>query len=154
MSLFAALRDAGLSPEQRDARGLMPLEAARSLVAQSTHVRRENLDALWLALCSLDNGDELLRLGGALVWEMPPRGRENVALLERYGADLLPWLKSRMQGGVLVNHPWCVLPCLLAMEHPEALELLLSVEGVAADGGSMRAWEFSPPNAAEPREED
>lgn len=143
MSLADALRDARLPPEQRDARGLMPLEQARALVATTTHIHRENLDQLWLALCSLENGDELLRLGGALIWEMPPRGHENLALLERYGAGLLPWLKSRCEAGILVNHPWCVLPCLLAMAQPEALELLLTVEGVAAEVGFMQAWQFS-----------
>ena len=143
MSLAAALRDATFAPEQRDARGLMPLDDARALIREATHVTRDNLDAVWLALCSLESGEELLCLAGGLAWDHPPRGKENLALLERYGAGLLPWLKSRCEGGTLVNHPWCVLPCLMAMAHPGALELLLSVDGVAAEVGAMRAWQFT-----------
>ena len=43
------------------------------------------------------------------------RWTDNLALHERYGDAILPWLRSRLRNGVLTNVPWCVLPCLLAI---------------------------------------
>ena len=142
MSIESAIRDAALSPAELDARGLLPVAQARALLAAATAVERENLDQLWAALVSLEDGDDLLASSRHLEWHFPPRGRDNTALVERYGAGALGWLASRQEHGVLVNHPWCVVPCVLALDAPGALELLLGVAGVAADGGDMKAWVF------------
>jgi hypothetical protein len=106
-------------------------------------VDRDNLDAVWAALCSLGDGAELATAAAHLDWQMPPRGKANVAFVERYGAGALAWLRTRVGNGVLTNHPWCVLPCVMELDDPGALDLLLDVDGVLADGGSMTAWVFS-----------
>ncbi len=141
MSLEAALRDAAVSP--RDDRGLMPIEDARRILADARTVERDTLDAIWAAMLSLVNGEELLERARHLEWHMPVRGMQNVALVERYGASALPWLASRVHAGVLVNHPWCVLPSLHALDDPRALELLLGVDGVVAAAGEMKYWQFT-----------
>lgn len=145
MSLEAAINDADRDPTTLDDRGLVPLAEARATLAATTAVDRDNLDAVWAALCSLADGAELATAAAHLDWQMPPRGKANVAFVERYGAGALAWLRTRVGNGVLVNHPWCVLPCVMALDDPGALDLLLDVNGVIADGGSMTAWVFSRP---------
>ncbi len=120
----------------------MPLAQARAIVAAATAVTRDNLDEVWAALCSLADGAELATAAAHLTWQMPPRGKTNVAFVERYGAGALAWLRTRVGHGVLTNHPWCVLPCVHALDDAGALELLLDVDGVVADGGTMVAWVF------------
>jgi hypothetical protein len=120
----------------------MPLSRARETLAAATTVTRDNLDAVWAAMVSLTDGTELLAAAGHLDWQHPPRGKYNIALVERYGAGALPWLGSRREHGILVNHPWCVVPSILALDAPAALALLLEVDGVATDGGHMTAWIF------------
>ncbi len=142
MTLETALRDARLTPTELDARGLMPLERARATLAETTAVTRDNLDIVWAAMLSLEHGAELAAASAHLDWQLPPRGRDNIALAQRYGADLVPWLATRARGGVLVNHPWCVIPCIRAIADAAALELLLKVGGVDSDGGKMTAWVF------------
>ena len=143
MSVESAISDADRDPETLDDRGLVPLAEARATVAATAAVERDNLDAVWAALCSLADGDELASAAAHLDWQMPPRGKDNVAFVERYGAGALAWLRTRIGNGVLVNHPWCVLPCVMALDDPGALDLLLDVDGVIADGGSMTAWVFT-----------
>lgn len=144
MSVAAAMKDARVDT---DARGLMPIERAREVLAGASSVDRGSLDEVWAALLSLDAA-ELVSATQHLDWQHPVRGRENLALTERYGRDALPWLQTRLREGVLVNHPWCVLPCLLALDVPEALELLLSVDGVLANAGDMKFWQFTPADPA------
>lgn len=143
MSLESAIRDADRDPATLDERGLVPLAEARATIAATTVVDRDNLDAVWAALCSLGDGAELATAAAHLDWQMPPRGKANVAFVERYGAGALAWLRTRVGNGVLTNHPWCVLPCVMAIDDPGALDLLLDVDGVIADGGTMTAWVFS-----------
>jgi hypothetical protein len=67
------------------------------------------------ALLSLPTGDDFVREAARLDWRGSPRGMMNVAPVERYGAEVLPWLAEHLQpGGTLTNIPWCVLPCLFA----------------------------------------
>ena len=143
MSLESAIGDADRDPATLDDRGLVPLAEARATIAATAVVDRDNLDPVWAALCSLGDGAELATAAAHLDWQMPPRGKENVAFVERYGAGALAWLRTRVGNGVLINHPWCVLPCVMALDDPGALELLLDVDGVIADGGSMTAWVFT-----------
>ncbi|MBK7195510.1 MAG: hypothetical protein IPH80_23750 [Myxococcales bacterium] len=143
MSLESAISDADRDPATLDERGLVPLAEARATIAATTVVDRDNLDAVWAALCSLGDGAELATAAAHLDWQMPPRGKANVAFVERYGAGALAWLRTRVGNGVLTNHPWCVLPCVMELDDPGALDLLLDVDGVLADGGSMTAWVFS-----------
>lgn len=151
MSLASAISDASVPATALDGRGLMPLDQARAEVAAAAEVTRDNLDLIWLALLSLEDGGELARAAAHLRWLMPPRGKDNRAMIERYGAGALPWLASRQEHGVLVNHPWCVLPCLRALDDAGALELLLTVDGVQPDSGSMTAWVFERAPVAEER---
>ncbi|MEZ4401058.1 MAG: hypothetical protein R3B06_13625 [Kofleriaceae bacterium] len=137
------MRDAKRDAASIDARGLVPLAEARATVAAATVVDRSNLDAVWAALCSLADGAELAAAAAHLDWQQPPRGKANLALVERYGAGALAWLRTRVHAGVLVNHPWCVLPCVMALDDPGALDLLLEVDGVVADGGAMTAWVYA-----------
>ncbi|MBK9036188.1 MAG: hypothetical protein IPL61_33920 [Myxococcales bacterium] len=145
MSLTSALDDDDRTPDRLDDRGLVPLDEARSILAANPAVTRDNLDQVWAALVSLADGAELAAAAAQLEWQMPPRGRDNIALVERYGAGALAWLRTRVGHGVLINHPWCVLPCVMALDDPGALELLLEVDGVIADGGTMVAWVFERP---------
>lgn len=142
MSLEAAIRDASLDPAALDERGLLPVAQARALLAATDAVDRDNLDQVWLALLSLDDGAELARAAAHLRWNHPPRGKANLALVERYGDGALAWLATRQEHGVLIDHPWCVLPSLHALATPGALALLLSVDGVLVDAGSMTAWVY------------
>src|SRR5690349_1097426 len=135
--VVGALRDAEV--ERRDDRGLMPLPLARDIVASARAFRRDGADRLWAALVSLSDADEACAALTRLTWEHPPRGRDNTALAERYGAGLLPWLRGRLDRGVLLNVPWCVGPCLLAIGEVGALELLWQVERYR-DRMTMTAW--------------
>lgn len=115
-------------------------------LAGVTTVTRENLDEVWAAMLALPDGAALAREAKHLDWQMPPRGRENTDLVERFGADVLPWIRTRItDDGVLLNQPWCVVPCLMALDDPRALELLLDVDAALADGGDMARWEHTPP---------
>jgi hypothetical protein len=137
--VVSAMRDARVHV---DARGLVPLEDARRLVAETRAYRKgegEEIDGTfvleadrtWAALLSLEDGAEFLTHARRISWEFHVRGRDNLALLERYGAAILPWLRSRLRpDGVLVNVPWCVVPCLLAIGERDALELALEARAV------------------------
>jgi hypothetical protein len=136
----SALRDAGV--DSLDDRGLMPLAEARGIVRESRRFHRGEAravgetmvlesDTLWAALLSLEDAAEFVKEGSRLSWEFHVRGRFNVAPLERYGDAILPWLRSRLRtDGVLVNVPWCVVPCLLAIPGREALDLALATHAV------------------------
>lgn len=138
----SALRDAKV--EARDARGLMPITQAREILESARVVDRDSLDAIWAAMVSLATPEELVASTRHLEWQMPVRGMENLALVERYGAGALGWLAARVHAGVLINHPWCVVPSLLALADPGVLDLLLSLRGAIVDGGSMQFWQYTP----------
>ncbi len=136
----SALDDARV--DERDERGLMPLPAARAAVAAADAFRKgqartvrgtsvTDADRLWAALLSLETADELVREARRLRWEFHVRGRDNLALHQRYGDAILPWLESRLDDeGVLFNVPWCVVPCLLAIGTRAALALALRARSV------------------------
>ncbi|MRG93641.1 DUF7003 family protein [Polyangium spumosum] len=143
-----AMRDARVS--RRDGRGLMSLSEARRLL-ESTEVYRKGegrstggtmvfeSDRVWAALLSLEDAAEFVKHATRIRWEFQVRGRDNVALHDRYGDGILPWIERRVEGdGALVNVPWCVLPCLLAIGTREALEVTLRVRSVVelASAGS------------------
>lgn len=125
-----------------DDRGLMPLATARSLLGETRTFRRgeseevdgtmvDESDRVWAALLSLEDTAEFVKEATRLSWEFHVRGRDNLAPLERYGEGIVPWLRSRLRAdGVLVNVPWCVVPCLLAIPSGQALELALATRAV------------------------
>jgi hypothetical protein len=136
----SAMRDARI--DVRDERGLVPLADARRVV-EATHVFRKGAgemkggtfvlesDRVWAALLSLDSAEELVRHAKRIEWEFHVRGRDNIALFERWGAGILPWIESRIdERGVLTNVPWCIVPCLLAMDGKDALRVALKVDSV------------------------
>lgn len=126
--LDAALRDSDL--EARDERGLLPLDDARAIVAATTTYTRDVSDRAWAALLSLADADEACREAKRITWDFHVRAFDNLALIERYGDGILPWLASRVEDGTLRDVPWCVRPCVLALATEDALRLALSVERV------------------------
>lgn len=134
----AAVRNAGVA--ERDERGLMPLEEARALVgALDVYVKGDFLpgtnilesDRAWAALLSLEDAAELVEHAERIDWRFHVRGRDNTALLERYGEDIMPWIEHRLDDrGVLFDIPWCVVPCLLQIPSRRALELALATYAV------------------------
>ncbi len=147
----AALRDACAPLDHRQ---LMPLADARQILSETRTFRRgearkvgESMvlesDTVWAALLSLEDTAEFVREATRLSWEYHVRGTDNLAPLARYGAGILPWLQSRLRpDGVLVNIPWCVVPCLLAIGSREALELALATHAVhdLLDGQPRLGW--------------
>jgi hypothetical protein len=137
--VHAAVRDTYV---ELDERGLVPLADARRLVGETRVYRKGEgemvqgtfvleSDRVWAAILSLEDVGEFVREATRISWEFHVRGRDNTAPLERYGAGILPWLRSRLRAdGVLVNVPWCVVPCLLGIEGREALELALATHAV------------------------
>jgi hypothetical protein len=136
----SAMRDARVSP--RDERGLMPLASARRIVEATTIYRKGDgemrdgtfvleSDVVWAALLSLETAEELVRHAKRIDWQFHVRGRDNLALFERWGAAILPWIESRIDDrSVLTNVPWCLVPCLLAIDSKDALRVALKVEAV------------------------
>jgi hypothetical protein len=131
----------------RDERGLMPLAGARALVQAAREFRKGggrmvgdtwvlDSDVLWAALMSLADAAEFVREATRLCWFFHPRGQDNTAPLERYGEAILPWLASFVRpDGRLVNVPWCVKPCLLAIGRAEVFALLWGVTCVSEGTG-------------------
>lgn len=139
--ITSAVRQGGVGAAELDARGLMPVATARAILRGTTVVARGEgqdiagthvlaSDIVWAALLSLEDGAEFCAAATALVWETPPRGMFNVDLWKRYGDAIVPWLASRAQGDVLVDHPWCVVPCLLACTSSAAFELVWRIRRV------------------------
>lgn len=137
-SVSSAMRDARA---KRDDRGLVPIDDARRWLSgrdrfckgdgemlEGTFVLES--DRTWAALLSLEDATEFVKHATRLAWEFHVRGRDNLALHERYGDAILPWLRSRLKGKVLYNVPWCVLPCLLAIGNRDALALALDARAV------------------------
>lgn len=138
--LAAAMRDAAVTVDDR---GLMPLDEARALVAatdryvKGEHIEHEGKtmlesDRVWAAILSLADAAEAVRESTRIEWDFQVRAHDNLALLERYGDGILPWLRSRLVEHTLINVPWCVVPCILALDHPGALDVALAswaVEG-------------------------
>jgi hypothetical protein len=136
----AAMRAARV--KRTDSRGLLPVQEARRFLASVDVFRRGKArlvrgtrvfesDRVWAALLSLDNAEEFVRHAKRMAWEFSGRGRENTAVLERYGIGILPWIESRLsEDAELVNVPSCVMPCLLAIGTTSALELALRIHSV------------------------
>jgi hypothetical protein len=107
----SAIHDARIAT---DSRGLMKLKDARRwLAARKTFSKGEGemvdgtfvleSDRTWAALLSLEDAAELVREATRLEWRFHVRGKDNLALHERYGDEILPWLGSRLKNGVLYN---------------------------------------------------
>lgn len=136
----AAMRNAGL--DLLDDRGLMPLADAVARVA-ATGIYTQGKGRLirgiyvtdgyllWAALLSLEGPEDFVREARRLKWKHNPPMMDNRAPVERYGIGILPWLADHVdRRGTLLNHPWCILPCLLALPDPAVGALLASVKEV------------------------
>lgn len=135
--LDAMIDAAGL--ETRDARGLMPLSDARKKLARKKKLARGasvmrggravwDADVLYAALCSLEDATEFVKVASRLVFEHPPRGRDNLAFHERYGDAILPWIDAAIGAdGAVPAQPWCLLPCLSCIGGDAAAEVALRV---------------------------
>ncbi len=120
----------------------MPLDQARARVEAAERYERGDArevegtvvldsDLLWAALLSLRDAGEFVTHARRIEWHFHVRGRENLAPLERYGIEILPWLEAHVsEQGTLHDVPWCVLPCLLATRARGAARLALRVERV------------------------
>lgn len=137
--LPSAMRDARVAT---DARGLMPLDEARTVVAQLTRFEKAasassnvlGADLAWAALLSLRDVDEFLEAALRIEWSFHVRGHGNVAAIERYGDGILPWIRSAIdEHGTLRNVPWCLYPCLLAIGTAEAMDVAFLVRRTNAD---------------------
>jgi len=146
----SAVGDLGL---KLDARGLLPLAQARKRVRAAkvvargeTHViegqvsRPVDFDFLWAALLSLEDAGEFVREATRLQWKFSPRGFDNVAPFERYGAAIVPWLAHFVDAkGRLTSTPWCIVPCLHEISSKDALAVLLAIRDEASSE-RVRTW--------------
>ncbi len=137
--LRSAMRDARVAT---DARGLMPIEEARRVVAGLTTFEKApaddtpvlGADLAWAAILSLADAREFLDAARRIHWNFHVRGHGNLAALERYGEAILPWIAHAIDArGNLRNVPWCLYPCLLAIGTPEALDVAFLVRSTSAD---------------------
>src|SRR5579871_3908848 len=121
-----------------DDRGLMPLGPAREALRGRVFAKGAprtighqvvlESDIMWAALLSLEDAQEFVTYALRMKWDHRPRGRDNTAFVQRYGAGVLPWIASRVDArGHLIDEPACVVACLLAIGTVEALELLLKL---------------------------
>ncbi|HZJ71794.1 MAG TPA: hypothetical protein VFF36_12750, partial [Planctomycetota bacterium] len=130
------------APSRLDDRGLMPLDEARAVVRATAVFRRGDTeviegsgvteaDRVWAALLSLADAAEFVDHARRIDWRFHVRGTDNLTALHRYGPEIMPWFESRLRAdGVLLNIPWCIVPCLLAIDSPAALELALRTTAV------------------------
>lgn len=142
------MANAGVEP---DSRGLMALGQARAIVRSTSvfeHNKRSSAagrhfhdaDLAWAALHSVQDADEFVRAAKRIQWHADVRGRYNLAAFERYGAGMLPWLDSRIdRRGVLINKPWCLLPCLLAIVDPRAFSVAVKIRAVGDENTAIPA---------------
>jgi hypothetical protein len=80
---------------------------------------------VWAALLRLADGASFVDAARRLRWSFDPPGMDNTEPVDRFGASILPWLADHvLDGGVLVNTPWCIAPCLVALDDPRAFDLL------------------------------
>ena len=121
----------------------MQATEARAFLARTSVFERANADAVWAALLALDDAAEAASTAARLDWRYHPRGRDNIELVLRHGAAMLPWIASRVRDGVLVNVPWCLGPMLLAIGTPEAFAIVWDLAGYD-DTSEMVAWEIQP----------
>jgi hypothetical protein len=118
-----------------DARGLVPLDEARAVLARTDTFGD---DVVWAALLSLEDPAEAVTEARRLRWAAHPRRPDDIALLERYGDGIFPWLEDHVDAsGNLVNVPWVVTPCIESLGSKRAFELVWRVRTIdgADDGG-------------------
>ena len=133
----SAMRDARV---KLDDRGLMAIGAAREIVRgtdvyekgegrmiDGTHVL--DSDVVWAALLSLEDGAEFVHEARRIVWKFSVRGFDNIAPVQRYGATVLPWIEHNIKADKLAEQPWCLLPCLLAIDDESAFDVAAKIEG-------------------------
>lgn len=122
------------APSPVDARGLLPLDRARAIVASATAFARYGVpssDELWAALLSLADANEFVREALRLDWQFPYlRGWDNEDAVIRYGAGALPWLSAlaERQGGVVGSIPalpWYFVGTHLLAVGPDAVDAVL-----------------------------
>jgi hypothetical protein len=146
----SAVADLGL---RLDARGLVPVaEAKRRVRAAKVFERGKShkipnqlsqptdADYLWAALLSLENAEQFVREASRIVWKLSPRGFDNIAPFERYGAAIMPWLARNVdEKGKLAPSPWCIVPCLAEIGDKSALEVLLRIRAGNVNAREVRS---------------
>lgn len=132
MTILASVRNSKL---ELDERGLVRLDVARQFVQRADSFTRGKWlggiwesERLWACLMSLEDAQEFVREATRLEWRFHPRASQNLEPLERYRAEIFPWLRSRVKDDVLINVPSCVVPLLCALGTQEAFDLLLRVK--------------------------
>jgi hypothetical protein len=111
-----------------DARGVWPIDRARAFLASLKEPPAEfkfaRGDDLWCSLLSLQDAAEFHAEARRLQLVNHPRGHYNLALHERYGDAILPWLAEHLDGETLHNVPWNVMPLLLAIGTEAAFDVV------------------------------
>lgn len=146
-----AMRDAGLRPEDRDARGLMALARASKLLrGVKTIVRGEgrslndthvwDSDLAWAALLSLEDGKEVVRTS-KLDWKMPPRGQDNPGVAERYGDAALDWINGYLERKSEGPGFACLAATVLALDMSvKAFDCAVRVDAVRPEQLLLWQW--------------
>lgn len=120
-----------------DARGLVPLAAARGVVRKVKRVERDgnpDSDTIWAALLSLQDGAEFSLAASRIEWTFPHlRGWDNEDAVLRYGAGALPWLEAMLDAlsgkvGSIPPLPFYFVGTHLLAIGPEAAGAVLRVE--------------------------
>ena len=138
-----------------DARGLLPLDEARRIVAAATEfrvggwhhegdLRWTDSDVLWGALLSLESPEEFAREARRLTWVHCPRSADgNVDPHTRYEDGVLVWVAACLSpDGELSPLPENVGTCLLQVGTAAGWELigrLASVGGNRVAAASLRS---------------
>ena len=132
-----------------DARGLVPLAAARKTVARATP-KDDRWGAVHAALCSLHDAPDALRTLKRLGWFVGPRFLGNVALAERYGDALLPWLETLVGKTGKPRRDSNVEDQLQQLASPASLALLFRIWAHAddPDAAAQSFLEFQRPGWA------
>lgn len=113
----------------------MPLADARAHLATVSSFgdwreHRDREDRTWAALCSLEDATELVREASRLTWTGSPRGMFNVALHQRYGDAIAPWLLRFVDAPArtIRDTPWCIAPCLALVRGAETFRAVLDTD--------------------------
>lgn len=117
--------------QERDDRDLWPVDVARRYLRGLTpplarFEDHDRTDRMWCALLSLPDAASFVDEARRLAPVPDPRGHYNLAVHERYGDDVLPWLADHFDGasGTLHNVPWNVMPLLLRIGTEAAFDVV------------------------------
>ncbi|MGZ3419905.1 MAG: DUF7003 family protein [Polyangiales bacterium] len=127
-------------PQQpHDARDLWPVDVARSFLNSlkpplPRFKNHDVTDRMWCALLSLADAAEFVAQARRLAPVPDPRGHYNVAVHERYGDEILPWVADHFEAttATLHNVPWNIMPLLLRIGSESAFEIVYRSQNLDA----------------------